>query len=113
LLCVPVRRGAMTTMHFGPWARVACARCGCEFGVTRSDPADIDDALKIRACNAEVAAMRWAERSDRESGDWSIVHGGDLKTACVVLEERRLTEEPTLYHVWGESVPKYHATRKE
>lgn len=68
----------------------------------------IDDAEEVRASDAKIAAERWAERSDCQSAEYSIIAGGDV-TVCVVLEERKGLADPVLYRVSGGSVPQYNA----
>lgn len=66
-----------------------------------------DDARTIQAILPRVAACRWAERDDAESGDYSIV-GGNPVDLCV-----RQSGSPTVerFCVNGEAVPEYFAVR--
>lgn len=67
---------------------------GPEDGVTITD-----------AYSAQNAAEIWAERSDRDSGDYTIV-GGSAATVRVLDSDGETTE----WTAYGEQVPSYYAT---
>lgn len=99
-------------------SRVYCSRCA--HGSCRNAPTcppehlvwcplqgeTEEDAITIRARDAEQAAEAWAERSDRESADYTIVRGSEARICVRTV----LSGELRRFIVRGESVPKYDAS---
>ncbi len=64
------------------------------------------DVVGIKACDAESAVTEWAQRSDYESGDYSIANGR-VVTVCVSTDG---SDDVETFEVFGEAVPHYIAT---
>ncbi len=77
-----------------------------------------EDAHTIYAMSPESAVEKWAEWSDRNSADYSIVGGSDttVHVRYAGTAERAgylmLPTEELVLTVYGESVPSYTAVRK-
>jgi hypothetical protein len=77
-----------------------------------------DDGRVFYGMSPDRAVEKWAEWSDRNSADYSIV-GGQEATVHVRLAEGqgeraeflRLQTEEIVFNVYGESVPEYTAQR--
>lgn len=68
-----------------------------------------DDARDVHALTHEDAAEEWAEQSDLDSAEYSIVKGGD-----VTVHVRRVGEDShKTFVVSGEAVPSYSAREEE
>lgn len=90
----------------GEYLYTSYHKCLPAWLVWQLDGETVDDALTVRACDAEDAAEEWAERQDCY-GDYWIVQGGN-PIVCV----QRADDEDALVEylaVEGETVPQYHA----
>ena len=65
-----------------------------------------EDGKRVVATYAEAAAVKWAERDDADSADYSIVGGND---ATVMVAEDRDGAPEQRFTVSGESCPVYRA----
>lgn len=79
-------------------------RCQPLWHAWEPDQAEREDALTIRACDAQAAAREYGERHDAQ-GDYSIVQGSE----AMVLVARQGSASAEAFMVTGESVPKYSA----
>lgn len=94
----------------GEWGFVRSHRCPPRWEVYCPSQGDEpDDARDIFGSSAEEAVEKWAERHD-SGGDYTIV-GGSEET---VMVRKADSEDPWVaFVVTGETVPEYHAHRKE
>lgn len=69
-----------------------------------------DDGEEVRAFDAELAAIKWAERDDAHSADYLIVAGRWEPTVLVQAVDGGPIQRFTLT---GESVPLYRARKVE
>lgn len=102
---------------FGSYER--CSTCG-EYGWVKTHKCpprflvwcpeygeDAEDGDVIYARDHELAAERWAERSDADSAEYSIVSGTPV-TVHVVTEDGDPANAQRFF-IEGESQPVYHA----
>lgn len=69
-----------------------------------------DEWVDIRGCDMEEAVERWAEQTDCDGAEYTIVNGDD----CPVVRVREHgSAEEKLFKVVGEAVPSYSATEAE
>jgi hypothetical protein len=95
----------------GEWARPG-HRCDPIFLVWCPDQGGTEaDAEKIRAWDTAEAAEKWAEWSDRNSADYTIVRGSDATVFVKTLgvDFRGGDGEIAKLAVSGEAVPSYTA----
>ena len=67
-----------------------------------------DDGMPIPgAYDAQEAVETWAERSDKHSGDYTVIGaGGDTTQVFAKSPDGEVTQ----WGVYGEQVPSYHAS---
>jgi hypothetical protein len=82
------------------------APCGCTvFEICREGE---DDWQEVYGVGAEDALTKWAEDDDCQ-GDYTIVSAGENGTLNMLVRDPQRPAEVKRFHVFGETVPQYHA----
>jgi len=95
--CGRMRAGSGEACN-GEWFKIWCP----DFGQIE------EDAKVVCATEATAAVTDWAELSDRQSADYTIVRGSDVK---VYVRRQTFSQVVDVYLVQGETVPRYSANR--
>lgn len=80
-----------------------------KFKVWKPDREDDDSAVIIEACDAEAAAIAWAELDDWGSAEYRIASGDEAEV--IVHDELGVLADQT-FCVVGEARPQYSARKK-
>lgn len=92
-----------------------CERCG-SFGWLphgcREFECAFDDGnpgwIALWARDMEIAAEKYAEQTDCE-GDYTVIQAGENGNFIVMVREPENDSTIKKFHVYGETVPEYHA----
>lgn len=75
--------------------------------VWREEDQEREDAKRVKALYASMAAENWAEWHDSWTADYNIVRGDEVRVFVALDVDG---SKPELYEVTGESRPVYNAT---